>query len=671
MNNQLIINFYNQGIKKLNAQKFKEATFFFNKVIELNPNHINSIHALGLINGAQNKHDIAKSFFQRALSLDSSFVPSKINLAAAYFETTEYNKAIEIYEEIITSVKDNYIVYFNLANCYFKLSKNKKAIIYYKKAIDIDPNQFQSYLNLGILEKINLNFSASGQNLEKAHKINPNNSLLNYHIGDLMFKLKEFNKAIEFLEIALKLDPINENTKEKLAYAYLEIKDKLKAQKIIEGLLQINTDPFRRETLFINFSSAIVRINDDDFYADYSLAKKYAKEALKINPNNFIGLSNLGICNLMEKDFFSSVLNLEKALEKEPKSKLVLKNLASVYSHVGLYEKSEKTIKKLLNFYPDAISLNLTLATSLFSQNKFSEAWHYYEQRWNKNAGTNNPKTMPKFIKPLWTPELGYGSILVWAEQGLGDQLLHGTMLKDFSKKFEKTFLAIDPRLCQIFQESFPEIKVFSLFDEFEQNFFDYHIPLTSIGRYCRNSINDFLPIKIPYSLNLEKNMKSNNKQKIKCALSWKSVNGMKSDFKSINLELLRPVLEIENIDYYNIQYTDENDEIKKMKDKYGIKIIKPENVDPHKDIYGLMKFIKSCDFVITISNTNAHLAGGIGVPTYLLLSDAYGKFWYWDNMFEGKNLWYPSIERFIQKEHRNWSHPVNELLNKIKEKYV
>ena len=78
------------------------------------------------------------------------------------------------------------------------------------------------------------------------------------------------------------------------------------------------------------------------------------------------------------------------------------------------------------------------------------------------------------------------------------------------------------------------------------------------------------------------------------------------------------------------------------------------------------MQFIKSCDFVVSISNTNAHLAGAMGVPTYLLLSKGAGALWYWCNEKDGNNLWYPSIKKFQQTDYVSWESPINDIIESI-----
>ena len=82
-----------------------------------------------------------------------------------------------------------------------------------------------------------------------------------------------------------------------------------------------------------------------------------------------------------------------------------------------------------------------------------------------------------------------------------------------------------------------------------------------------------------------------------------------------------------------------------------------PKNLDTFNEIYKLMQFIDTCDFIISVSNSNVHLSAIMGKPIYLLLPKDIGRLWYWENVIDGKNIWYPSskIEKFIQEEYNDW----------------
>ena len=79
----------------------------------------------------------------------------------------------------------------------------------------------------------------------------------------------------------------------------------------------------------------------------------------------------------------------------------------------------------------------------------------------------------------------------------------------------------------------------------------------------------------------------------------------------------------------------------------------------------GLANLIKSCDLVITVSNSNAHIAGRLGVKTYLLIPKHAGTFWYW-NDDQSKSFFYPSIQYFKQEKLNNWQKPLQEIFSEI-----
>ena len=56
---------------------------------------------------------------------------------------------------------------------------------------------------------------------------------------------------------------------------------------------------------------------------------------------------------------------------------------------------------------------------------------------------------------------------------------------------------------------------------------------------------------------------------------------------------------------------------------------------------------------VVTSSNITAHIAGGLGVKTFLFVPFSRGRLWYWHD--EGKSIWYPSIRIFRAESAGEW----------------
>ena len=101
-----------------------------------------------------------------------------------------------------------------------------------------------------------------------------------------------------------------------------------------------------------------------------------------------------------------------------------------------------------------------------------------------------------------------------------------------------------------------------------------------------------------------------------------------------------------------------------------NIKIEKIQSIDNFNDLNGVSSLIDICDFVITVSNTNAHLSGALGKKTYLLLPKGKGRLWYWSSE-NNKSNWYPSIEILQQNVVGSWKDVVTNLSKTLKDNLI
>jgi ADP-heptose:LPS heptosyltransferase len=78
---------------------------------------------------------------------------------------------------------------------------------------------------------------------------------------------------------------------------------------------------------------------------------------------------------------------------------------------------------------------------------------------------------------------------------------------------------------------------------------------------------------------------------------------------------------------------------------------------------------VEACDFVVTVSNSTAHISGALGKDTYLICPTGKGQLWYWKNKNFDKSLWYPSISIFEQEIRGNWDKPIFMICDAIKKR--
>lgn len=533
-----------------------------------------------------------------------------------FFENKEYDNSLKILLDIFESNSKNISVLIYISLNYMFKAEYNQALTFLNKIKKLNSNLPEIYFNKALCYANLGDEKKTIDNYNTAIQVNPKYKQAYMNLGVLYKNLGQIEKAIETYQRALD---------------YVEMK----------------------EEIYINLSEAF-KINNDP-----SNAKYYAIQALNINSSNSFALNNLGISLIDEGMLDEAISTLSKAVQINPQLALAFNNLGIAYEYKSDYSKAIESYKSAIKINPNYHDAFFNIGQIQLSTADLKNGWKNYEHRWGK---TEKRPTRINFQKPQWNPSLGYEKILIWGEQGLGEQILFSSILETLKNKFKKIFLLLDDRLCQLFEEAHPCIKILKKTEKIDEEQFDYHLPICSLGLFFRDNLNNFAQ-KPVFNLDKEKSIFNiSETKKFKCALSWKSTNPHTGIDKSVTLEGLKEILKINTIEFYNIQYTQEDKEINSFKNIYNIEIKNIEGLDTFNDIYRLTHFINQCDFVISISNTNAHLAASIGKPTFLLLTKERGKFWYWDQYKNDANAWYPSVKIFKQENAGEWGKPIRDL---------
>lgn len=501
------------------------------------------------------------------------------------------------------------------------------------------------------------------------------NSDANYILGIISNLEGNYHRALKYFDIVLK----NNNRDPELWNYRAIVLTKLGSfdEAIINFENAINLGGKNLEKIYSNIVIAIFHKNKNLMNRDYSKAIFYSKKGLAINFKNTSLMKNYALALIYSFNFYDAIKVLKKVIKIDPHSIVANENLGLAYKYLTKYDLAERHYKKAVflldsNICVKSQSLNrhnlqTTLGEVQLRQKNFKEGWKNYI------SNSFNSDFHLAYIKkvPLWDPSLGFDkNIVIISQHGLGDQILYSSIIPDIYEKFRNITLIVDERLVQIMRRSFQKIDVVGKKSNLNNKNFDCYLPMTALGLYFRSEISDFNPDqKILFS----DNKKTNNKR-LKCALSWKSNNPEIGFLKSLDFNSLRYLLELLNlngIDVYNIQYTDEKNDIKKLKNLYKVDIKTLSGLDIKNDITALAEFISSCDFTINISNTNAHLSAALGTKSYLLLPKGVGSLWYWENEHKGKCMWYSSIERIVQIDKGDWIKPIHNLIEIIKNDYL
>ena len=201
-------------------------------------------------------------------------------------------------------------------------------------------------------------------------------------------------------------------------------------------------------------------------------------------------------------------------------------------------------------------------------------------------------------------------SVLLYGVQGFGDQILYLSMLDTFAGQAGALTVSLEPRLVNLVQRSFAHVKVMDIASALAQTPGESHLGMGSLGRYCRNSWDDFpLPrqayLKADPACTAQLRTTLTARKKKVCGLSWIS-KGQAGNFKSMKLQDLRPLFDLPNFEFVDLQYGDTTAQRQALHAATGVQLLHLPEVDLTQDIDGVAALISACDVIVTISNTTA-----------------------------------------------------------------
>jgi len=480
------------------------------------------------------------------------------------------------------------------------------------------PQNFDALNFLAFLESQLKNPNAAIETLKKIQNFFPNHVQTFSNLGVLYMEIGQFEAAIENFQKAINLDQKNPSLQFNLGKALFEKKD-------------------------------------------YEKAKRHYEIAIKLDDNYFDAYLNLGFTYNIQGHYKEACKIYEKLLSKKPDYNQAYSNLAAAYANMHNFKKAIEFYKKCITLEPENFSNYYALGCVYLFTKNFLEGWKYYDYRWKIN------QLKPSFTK--YIPECesfdNDEKILIWDEQGLGDQIIYSSILTSL-KQTQNYTITLDERLIPIYKRSFPNFKFENLKDISNFEEFDSQISLGSLGKFFRNSDDSFSREKDNFlSANKKKaekyKQKLTEKNKLICGISWKS-SAKEGEHRSLDISELLPLLCKKNITFVDLQYGDTEPEKTYLK-KIGIELKSISMLDKFNDLDDLFSLIEACDFVVTTDNVTAHFAGAIGKKTYLLAPYRIGLIWYWP---EDKSLWYPSITVLRQKKLNLWKDVVEDLVEKI-----
>jgi Flp pilus assembly protein TadD len=487
--------------------------------------------------------------------------------------------------------------------------------------------------------------------LSQAQRLEPKNSEVLRLIGVIHALRGEYSDALVFFEKVIALTPRSSS-----AYS--------NKGNVLEELGRYE------ESIICHDKAIALQPNNHEAYSNkgnvlqdqnkYEEALINYDKSLALNSTAFATYVNKGNALKELRRIDESMECYKKALALNPMYSDAWAGMGWAYHAIKEDHEAKKYLEKAIDINPNNVHAQENLAHVELTQMNFSSGWPLYEYRWlTKSFESVRLDTS----KPQWNGARMPMSLFIWAEQGIGDQVLHASMLHELAD-FSQKIVSIEPKLLPIFKRSFSGYEFISNETVLSEANYDEHIPIASLGGIFRNSLECFQRARHPYIVDdaaRTQSIKSRPEftNKVTCGISWGSINKKVGDDKSIPIHDFYPILKMNNIEFVNLQYGDTKGTLLRAQEEIGKEILNLDEVDLFEDVDGALSIISACDIIVTSSNSTAHLAGALGKETLLLVPYSVGQFWYW-HAIDGKCIWYPSVKVFEQERQGDWSAPVS-----------
>lgn len=331
-----------------------------------------------------------------------------------------------------------------------------------------------------------------------------------------------------------------------------------------------------------------------------------------------------------------------RALELNEKNSRTWCNLGILTEEMGFPENAERLFLRALDIEPTHTRTLGNLAQLYLKRFDFVRGFEMIEQRFAAGQiGTGNRT----YDIPRWNG-LPTKKIAIWPEQGIGDQILYGSLLVDLIRAEQPAVCELDERLVPSFKRSFPGFQFVPKGHTAGFAGCTAHIPIMSLAWHFRRDVKSFddQPQFFLFAdrQNVPHQRAAMGTDGKKVAISWRSfhhdINKRIKDRKSAYLDDFAALGKRSDIQLVTVQYGNVAAELDAWT---GNHIHRPE-VDLFNDIDSVLAVIDACDAVVTTSNVTAHFAGALGKETYLISAPS-APLYYWHSPTD-RSLWYPEV---------------------------
>ena len=522
----------------------------------------------------------------------------------------------------------------------------------YARVLKAAPENFNALHLLGLIKAQNGQMGDAYRLMSAALKINPNapDALINF--ANVLHALKRDSEALDCLDKALALQPGDLEATLYRGNALNVLDRPQDALACFDTVLARN--PHRGDAL-LNRGIALAKLGRHaQSLVDFDAVIAQVPNHVEALYNRATALLNLDRQTEALETFDRVLVHAAQHAKAWNNRGRALQTLNRHLDAVVSFEKAIAIDKS----YADA---HFNLALSLLTLGALQRGFAEYEWRW-KRTGMSDTRRGYRGRQWLGEFPLGQRTILLPAEQGLGDTLQFVRFAPLLARAGATTILEVHPELkallanvdgiasCHARGEALPG--------------YDYYCPLGSLPLAFKTEPAT-IPGNIPY-LSADDAHTAKWRPAIEAlsgkrvALAWAGNARHANDRnRSIGFKLLEPLFALEGVSFISIQRELRDDDAALLARHYNI-IHVGDNL---ADMADTAAIVALADLTITVDTSVAHLAGAMGQDAWVLVP--FSPDWRW-TLSDERSPWYPRSRLFRQNAPGDWPSVITQVRNAV-----
>lgn len=675
------------GLLALNAGEDMQAVDWLTRAIGHTPT-AEYLSSLAIALHRQGRIEDASKAFDTALQLRPDGLQGWKNLAGILFAYQRMDGALFAYRQVLDLDPRDWEAACRTGYLHYRLGQLEEALSYFGVCDSVRPNDAPTiYMRAAMLRGLGRFEQAIAEGM-RAHALDPGDADTCSDIGQALQGLHRHAEALPWFDRALGLQPDLEQALYHKAVSLAKLRRAGEASAIHDLLKRTRrhdstVTELDLARLLINLSryeEALAALDDCDrrqpnhaftlqlraqcLHGLKQLQRSLAegRRAHALDPNNAEICNTIGAVLHGLGRYDEALAWLEMAIERRPSYVDALNNKASALAQLHRLTEAATTYEQVRSIDADNAVAALGAAHLRLLNGDFEAGWAGREARWRV---PDLPIVYPNFSQPMWLGQSNVAgkTILIYADEGIGDAIQFARYLPMVAALGARVVLVVPETLRRLLSNVAGVSLCLANNSTEAMPPFDVYCPMLSLPLAFGTRL-DTIPAATPYLPRPAAdrisawNGRLGAHDRLRVGLAWSGNPIHSNDLnRSIPLSLLARITDVDAA-FISLQKDPKAD------DKSILEKLPIVDLTAGLDDFGETAALMCClDLVISVDTAVAHLAGGLALPTWLLLPRPPDYRWLLDR---DDSPWYPTVRLFRQDETRDYASVLERLRSEL-----